>query len=123
MAKDLMVFRRGFRDAGNGLFGNDQNVRRRLRFDILERKNEIVFVNDLSRDFSSDDFFKEGFAHSSQTCRVRGGTSTYSTTRAKCSLQDSAERHSRRNITIWSSKLWHRTLQRWAPMSCFTQSR
>jgi len=63
VAEDLMVFRSGFGQARNGLLGNDQNVRRRLRFDVAEREHQIVFINNGRRNFAGDDFFKKCFAH------------------------------------------------------------
>src|SRR5208282_371975 len=63
VAEDLMVFRRGFGKARDGLLGNNQHVRRRLRFDVAEREHQIVFINNGRRNFAGDDFFKKRFAH------------------------------------------------------------
>ena len=64
MAQDQVIIGRGFSDSGNGFLGNEQHVHRGLRFDVPERQHAIVLVNDLSRNFAGDNFFKEGLAHS-----------------------------------------------------------
>ena len=45
-------------------FGTIKRMRRRLRIDVAESEHQIVFINDLGRDFAGDDFFKKGLAHS-----------------------------------------------------------
>ena len=64
MAKSLVIFWRRLSDAWDGFLGNDQSVHRGLRRDVFEREHEVVFINNLRWDFASDDFFKQGFAHS-----------------------------------------------------------
>ena len=63
MAERLMISGRGFCDARDGFLGDDKNVRRRFGCDVLERDHEVVFINDLRRDFARDDFFKQCFTH------------------------------------------------------------
>ena len=63
MAECLMIGCRRFSDARDGFLGDDENVRGRFGCDVFERDHEIVFINDLSRNFARDDFFKQGLAH------------------------------------------------------------
>ena len=63
MAEDLMIFRPGFAKPRNRLFGNDENMLRRLGFDILKSDYLIVFVHDHSGNFAGNDFLEQGFAH------------------------------------------------------------
>jgi len=63
MTQDRMILRPGLGDARDGFLGNDQDVRWGLRFDVVERDDERVFVHDLGRDLTGDDFFKESLAH------------------------------------------------------------
>lgn len=63
MSKDGVVTYFGFSDARDGFFGNDEDMHRRLGFDIVESDHPVVFVNDGGRDFARDDFFKQRFAH------------------------------------------------------------
>lgn len=65
VAENLVIFSRRFGDAGNGFLRNQQNVRRGLRVDVAKGDDEVVFINDLRRDFARDDFFKQGLAHGS----------------------------------------------------------
>ena len=54
-----MVFGLGFGDSSDGFLGNHQHVRGRLRVDVVEGKDEVVFVDDVGRDFAGDDFLEE----------------------------------------------------------------
>ena len=65
VTEHLVVFGFGFSDAWNGFLRNDQNMRRRLRFDVAKGDNGIVLIDNGGRDLTSDDFFKQGFAHGS----------------------------------------------------------
>ena len=61
-----LVIRLGFANAGNDFLGNDENVDRGLRLNVVERSDKVVLVNEGRRDLSSDDFFEDGsFAHDS----------------------------------------------------------
>ena len=48
-----------FFQSGKMPFRNDERVRGRLRIDVLEGKNVLVFVDLLGRNFSADDAAKE----------------------------------------------------------------
>ena len=48
-----------FRDRGDGFLGNHQNMNRRLRIDVLEGENFVVFVDDIGRYFSVYDFLED----------------------------------------------------------------
>jgi len=48
----LLIFGSRFRDAGDGPFGDDQNVNRRLRLDVAKREHRFVFVNNRGRNFA-----------------------------------------------------------------------
>jgi hypothetical protein len=61
VAEQVLVVGLGFGDARDQFFGDNQNVRRRLRADVAEGEDGIVFVNDVRRDFARDDFFKKSF--------------------------------------------------------------
>ena len=63
MTERLMIGGRGLGDARDGFLRNDQDVSRCFGRDVVERDHEVVFINDLRRDFARDDFFKQGFAH------------------------------------------------------------
>src|ERR1700753_19867 len=41
-------------------------MRWRLRTDIPKREHGVIFVNNLRRDFTRDDFFKESLAHGTE---------------------------------------------------------
>lgn len=66
MTKRLLIRWGGFRNARDGLLGNDQGVGWSLRGDVFEGDDQVVFINDLGRDFARDDFFKKRFAHNRQ---------------------------------------------------------
>jgi hypothetical protein len=50
----------GFTDAGDGLFGNDQEVERCLGLNVVDDDAAVVFVFDLRGYFAVDDFLEEG---------------------------------------------------------------
>ena len=60
----LMIRRRSFSNARDGLFRNQQNVGRGLRSDVMESENKIIFIDNLRRDLSRNDLFEKSFAHS-----------------------------------------------------------
>ena len=63
MAEQFLIVRLRFGDARNRLLWKNQNVRRGLRIDVVNGEDEVVFKNDLRRNFAGGDFFKQGFAH------------------------------------------------------------
>lgn len=63
VAKHGLIGGRRGANARNGLFWNDEHVHGSLWLDIVDGDAELVFVDDLSRDFASDDFFEEGHAN------------------------------------------------------------
>ena len=63
MPEQRLVFGLGLGNARDGLFGNDQNMLRRLGVNVANREHQVVFVNNRRRNFAGDDFFKQGFAH------------------------------------------------------------
>lgn len=72
VAENLVILRRRFGDAGNGFLRDQQNVRRGLRVDVAKRDDEVVFINNLRRDFARDDFFKQGLVHTLSSGRRIG---------------------------------------------------
>ena len=50
-------------DARHGFLGHDQNMGGRLRGDVAEGEDQIIFLNDRGRDFAGGDFLKQRFAH------------------------------------------------------------
>src|SRR6266498_2119922 len=113
MPQNFMVFRFRFGNARNGFLRNNQNVNRRLRFDVVKGENEVIFVNDLRRNFPGCNFFKKSFAHRQTSHETSNEQESFV----------SAWTQLRRNSRIWFSMFRQRELQRCAPTSCFTQSR
>jgi hypothetical protein len=58
-----LVGGRGFADAGDEFFGDDQEVDGSLRLDVVDDDAAVVLVLDLGGDFAVDDFLEEGFRH------------------------------------------------------------
>jgi hypothetical protein len=52
-----------FRQAGNGLFGDQEDMGGGLGVDVPEGKAQIIFINNVSGDFPADDLGKQGVAH------------------------------------------------------------
>src|SRR5690606_38095679 len=50
-------------DGGDGLFWDDQQVHRRLGVNVPKGQAEVVFIDDVRRDFPVDDFGENGFRH------------------------------------------------------------
>lgn len=63
VAQDFGVFGLCFRDARKNFFGKNQNVRGRLRMNVADGHDQIVFINNCRRNFTRGNFFKEGLAH------------------------------------------------------------
>ena len=72
MAEDLMIVGLRLGDPRDRLFRNDQDVDGRLRFDVMERNDLVVFVNNFRGDFPRDEFFEQGFAHGEENVRGFG---------------------------------------------------
>lgn len=60
VAKERLVIGRGGADARDDLFRDDEEVRGRLRRDVVKDDAEVVFVLDLGGDFAGNDAFEEG---------------------------------------------------------------
>ena len=65
MAENLVILRRRFGNARDRFLRDQQHMRRGLWLDVAKGDDEIVLINDLRRDFTCDDFFKQGFVHGS----------------------------------------------------------
>src|SRR5690349_20468470 len=63
MSQHLMIIGLSLGDTRNWRFRNQEHVRGRLRSNIMEGDDEIVFVNNLRGNFPSDDSLKESLAH------------------------------------------------------------
>lgn len=63
MTEQGLVLRPRFRDPRDGLLWDQKDVRGRLRGDVVEGDDQVVLIDDPGRDFTSDDFLKQGFAH------------------------------------------------------------
>lgn len=63
MTEDGLIVRRGFADAGNRLFRDDQKMNGSLGLDVVEDDAEVVLVLDLGGDFAVDDALEKGFRH------------------------------------------------------------
>ena len=59
MAEKRRVFGLRFTNSSDHLFGDHQNMRWRLRVDVVDSNALSVFVFDLSRNFAGDNFFEE----------------------------------------------------------------
>ncbi len=57
-----MILRLRFGNARDGFLRDDENVLGRLRVDVIEGENKVVLVNDLCRNFASNDFLEERHA-------------------------------------------------------------
>lgn len=68
VAQEFLITGFGKRDPGDGFLGNEKEVDRSLRCNVAEAETEIIFVNDIGRNFPGDDFLEEsGFvAHDSR---------------------------------------------------------
>jgi len=60
MPEKLLILGFGFRDADEGLLGNEEKVHRGLRSDVAKAEAKIVFINEVCGNLTGDDFFKEG---------------------------------------------------------------
>ncbi|MCU1255531.1 MAG: hypothetical protein JWM83_1830 [Candidatus Angelobacter sp.] len=63
IAHQFRIRFRSLVNAHNMFLGDDQHMRRRLRFDVFKRKGLFVFVNFFSRNFSGDDFAEKTVSH------------------------------------------------------------
>lgn len=61
MPEHRLVLSPGFGDAGDGLFGDDQQMNRGLGLDVVKHDAMFVLVLDLRGDVSIDDFLENGF--------------------------------------------------------------
>ena len=59
---------RGFTDARDKFFGDDQQVNRGLWLDVVNDDATVVLMLDFGGDFAVDDFLEEGFRHG---CKIR----------------------------------------------------
>ena len=75
MAQHLMIDWERFGHTGNGLFGNQQDMSRRLRSYIVKGHNQVVLVNDFRWNLSGNDFLKKSLAHTySAPATARGNS-------------------------------------------------
>jgi hypothetical protein len=108
MTEQLVVCGGSFSEARDGLLGNDENMRRRLGRDVTEGEDQVVFINDLRRDFAGDDFLEDGFAHgeiiltTKYTNHTKPEAKNHSTSKAQGEPDVSLLKVRRRNSTIWS---------------------
>ena len=63
MSEHLLVRARRLGNTRDRLLRNDQHVRRRRRFDILQGEHLIIFINDRRGNFARGNFLKKRFAH------------------------------------------------------------
>src|SRR5262249_7889063 len=60
---DLRILRSGFLDVDDVLFGNDQDVCRRLRLDVFKSVDAIVFEDLPRRNLSGNDLAEQTVGH------------------------------------------------------------
>lgn len=58
-----MIVGRGGADARQGFFGDDEQVDRRLRLDVVQNDAVFVLVLDFGGDFAGDDALEKGLGH------------------------------------------------------------
>ena len=58
-----LVFGLCFGDPRNGFLRDQEDMRGRLRGDVVESDDQVVLINNPGRDFTGDDFLKQGLAH------------------------------------------------------------
>lgn len=63
MSKDGVVCCLRFSNARNRLLRYNENMNRRLGFDVVESDHPIIFINNGGRDFACYNFFKQRFTH------------------------------------------------------------
>lgn len=66
-AHGLLVLVRQIRERHDLAFGDDQDVRGSFGGNVTKRQAQVVFVDDVSRDFFGDDFRKDGWHVAIQT--------------------------------------------------------
>ena len=58
MAQHLMILRLGLGNSRDWFLGDDEYVRGCLRVDVIEGQYQVVLIDDVCWNFSSDDFFE-----------------------------------------------------------------
>src|SRR5260370_37796953 len=71
VADELGIFRLGLLQVHNMPLGNDEDMSRRLRVDVLEGKGALVFVDLLAWYFALNDLAEQAVTHSSPTLSRR----------------------------------------------------
>src|ERR1043166_1871186 len=67
MSENFMIIGACFTESWNRFLRNDQDMRRRLRLDVMESEHQVVFVGNLRRNLPSDNSFEERLGHSGYT--------------------------------------------------------
>ncbi len=57
-----MILRLRLGNARDGFLRDDENMRGRVRIDVIEGQYEVILVNDVCGDFASNDFLEERHA-------------------------------------------------------------
>lgn len=63
MAEQRLIGFRGFGDSRDGTTGHDQDVNRRLGFDVVKGYHVFIFEDEICGDLLGRDAFEEGLAH------------------------------------------------------------
>lgn len=58
-----LVFRPHFGNARNGFLRDQEDMRGRLRGDVVEGDDQVVLIDNPGRDFTSNNFLEQGLAH------------------------------------------------------------
>lgn len=61
MTQNLFIFRSDIIHGRNKMIGNNQNMRRCLRGNITERRDAVILINDIRRNFTTNNFTKNSF--------------------------------------------------------------
>jgi hypothetical protein len=61
VSEQLPVFSLRLADSRNDFFRKNQNMHGRLRVDVADGENQIVFIDNRRRNLAGDDFFKRVF--------------------------------------------------------------
>jgi len=63
VAEQLLVFGPGVGQAGDVFLGNDEDMGWRFGIDVAEGQDQVIFEDDIGRDFAGDDFLEYILAH------------------------------------------------------------
>lgn len=63
VSKNLTMFGIGFGDSRKNLLRKNQKMHRRLRLDVFDGQDQVIFVHNLCRNLPGNDLLEQSFAH------------------------------------------------------------